>query len=175
MNCYSFNTFTITSEPYYDPILQQYKNILTTNVEPNGPLKQFVTYLRNTNRQQSYFNRQIQPYNNQQPYNINKFVLISLRGANIIEGNIIPRNIIPRNIIQRNLNRNYNQSINCGNFLMTPNEIPDLITFLQSNNYQIETQITNMMNQSEIKLYNQKLAFTVTYFGGNQPNICYIK
>ena len=150
MNCYSFNTFTITSEPYYDPILQQYKNILTTNVEPNGPLKQFVTYLRNTNRQQSYFNRQIQPYNNQQPYNINKLVLISLRGANLN-----PRNIIPRNIIPRNLNRNYNQSMNCGNFLMTPNEIPDLITFLQSN--------------------NQKLAFTVTYFGGNQPNICYIK
>jgi hypothetical protein len=169
MNGYSFNTFTITSEPYYDPILQQYKNILTTNVEPNGPLKQFVTYLRNNNRQQSYFNRQLQPYNNQQPYNINKIVLISLRGANIIAGNGL------RNVIPRNLYRNYNQTMNCGNFLMTPNEIPDLITFLQSNNYQIETQITNMMNQSEIKLYNQKLAFTVTYFGGNQPNICYIK
>jgi hypothetical protein len=140
---------------------QQYKNILTTNIEPKGPLKNFVTYLRN-NRQQTYFNRQSQLYNCQQPYNLNKLVLISLRGAN-------------NNIMPRNLNRYYNSGINCGNYLMTPDEIPDLITFLQSNNYQIETQITNMLNQSEIKFYNQKIAFTVTYFGSNQPNICYIK
>jgi hypothetical protein len=58
---------------------------------------------------------------------------------------------------------------------MTPDEIPGLISFLQSNGYQIETQITNMLNQSEIKLSNQRLAFTVTYYGANQPNIVYMR
>jgi hypothetical protein len=59
--------------------------------------------------------------------------------------------------------------------LMTPNEIPDLISFLQSNGYQFETQITNMLNQSEIKLTDKRLAFTVTYYGENQPNIIYMR
>jgi hypothetical protein len=58
---------------------------------------------------------------------------------------------------------------------MTPDEIPDLITFLIGNGYQIETQITNMLNQSEIKLSNKKLCFTVSYYGGSQPNITYMR
>ena len=64
---------------------------------------------------------------------------------------------------------------NSGYNLMTPDEIPDLITFLIGNGYQIETQITNMLNQSEIKLSNKKLAFTVTYYDITQPNITYIR
>ena len=59
--------------------------------------------------------------------------------------------------------------------LMTPNEIHDLITFLLSNGYQIETQLTNMLNQSEIKVIDKRLAFTVTYYGANQPNIMYMR
>jgi transketolase N-terminal domain/subunit len=53
--------------------------------------------------------------------------------------------------------------------------LADLITFLISNGYQIETQITNMLNQSDIKLSNRKLGFTVTYYGGSQPNITYMR
>lgn len=71
-----------------------------------------------------------------------------------------------------------NYSNNCnksGCNLMTPNEIPDLISFLLSNGYQIETQLTNMLNQSEIKLTDKRLAFTVTYYGANQPNIMYMR
>ena len=151
MNNYGFSTFTISSEPYYDPLQQQYKNILTINVEPKGPLKHFVTRL---------CNNRIPYFNNREPNPINNLVLISLR-----QGNILPIN----------RNRYHTPKVNCESYLMTPNEIPDLITFLQSNNYQIETQITNMLNQSEIKLYNQKLVFTATYFGANQPNICYMK
>lgn len=70
------------------------------------------------------------------------------------------------------INNNCNKS---GCNLMTPNEIPDIITFLQSNGYQIETQLTNMLNQSEIKLTDKRLAFTVTYYGANQPNIVYMR
>ena len=63
----------------------------------------------------------------------------------------------------------------CNNNLMTPNEMPDLITFLFSNGYQIETQLTNMLNQSEIRLPDRRLVFTVTYYGVNQPNIMYMR
>jgi hypothetical protein len=59
--------------------------------------------------------------------------------------------------------------------LMTPDEIPVLISFLTGNGYQIETQITNMLNQSDIKLSNKRLAFTATYYGTTQPNITYMR
>ena len=58
---------------------------------------------------------------------------------------------------------------------MTPNEIPDLYSFLTSNGYQIDTQLTNMMNNSEVKLTNSRIVCSATYFGNNQPNICYMK
>ena len=64
---------------------------------------------------------------------------------------------------------------NSGCDLMTPNEIPDLITFLIGNGYQIETQITNMLNQSELKQTFGKMGFTATYYGENQPNITYMR
>lgn len=57
--------------------------------------------------------------------------------------------------------------------LTSPNEIPDLVTFLLSNGYQIESQLTNMFNQSEVKLTNSRLCFMATYYGQNQPNITY--
>lgn len=94
----------------------------------------------------------LSPYNNQ-CYKICGFALQSLRGIN------------------------YRGSKNnsCCN-LMTPDEIPDLITFLTQHNYQIETQITNMLNQSEIKLSDKKIGFVVTYYEPNQqPNITYMR
>jgi hypothetical protein len=60
---------------------------------------------------------------------------------------------------------------------MTPNEIPDLITFLLANGYQLETQLTTMLNQSEVKIAgNKKIAFMVTYYeNAQQPNITYMR
>jgi hypothetical protein len=75
----------------------------------------------------------------------------------------------------QSLNSSCCNKYNSGCDLMTPDEIPDLISFLQANGYQIETQITNMLLQSEIKLSNKRLAFTVTYYGSNQPNIVYMR
>jgi hypothetical protein len=70
---------------------------------------------------------------------------------------------------------NYSGCNKSGCDLMSPNEIPDLVSFLLENGYQIETQLTNMLNQSEIKLTEKRLAFTVTYYGANQPNIMYMR
>jgi len=62
------------------------------------------------------------------------------------------------------------------NGLLTPNEIPDLYSFLTANGYQIETQLTNMMNQSQVKLTpGKQIVCSATYYGSNQPNIVYTK
>ena len=60
--------------------------------------------------------------------------------------------------------------------LMTPNELPNLISFLLSNGYQIETQISNMLNNSPVKqnLYNT-FVLSATYFPNQQPNINYMR
>jgi hypothetical protein len=72
------------------------------------------------------------------------------------------------------LNNNYNNKNN--NWLMTPNNIPDLYSYLTANGYQIDTQLTNMMNQSQVKLTpGKQIVCLATYFGDKQPNIVYMK
>lgn len=140
-------TFTITSQPFYDQYNQCYKNILMVNVEPQGPLRRLV---RRTKLPK------LSPYQREGPCNpIPKcgLAIMSLRSGEFTQ---------------------FHRQI-CDYSYMTPNEIPDLITFLIGNGYQIETQITNMLNQSDIKLSNKKLAFTVTYYGASQPNITYMR
>lgn len=61
------------------------------------------------------------------------------------------------------------------NNLMTPDELPDLYSYLASNGYQIETQLTNLMNQSEVKLTDRRIVCAATYYGNNQPGIVYMK
>jgi hypothetical protein len=130
-------TFTITSQPFYEQYNQCYKNILTINTEPQGPLKQYVRKINFP---------PLSPFQR--------------------EG---PCNPIPRcGLAIYNLNH-----FSCN--IMTPNEIPELISFLQQNGYCIETQLTNMLNQSNIKLSNKSLVFNVTYYGENQPNFVYIR
>jgi hypothetical protein len=71
---------------------------------------------------------------------------------------------------------NNNQNYNLKNGLMTPNDIPDLYSFLTANGYQIDTQLTNMMNQSQVKLTpGKQIVCLATYFGDKQPNIVYMK
>lgn len=143
-------TFTITSQPYYDQYNQCYKNIMMINTEPLGPLGRFVRRLKLP---------KLSPFQREGPCN-------PIQQCGLAIQNI-------------NLNNQYSTGCcmknNSGCNLMTPNEIPDLISFLQANGYQIETQITNMLNQSEIKLSDKRLAFTATYYGATQPNIMYIR
>jgi len=140
-------TFTITSQPFYDQYNQCYKNILMVNAEPCGPIRRIVRRIK-----------------------LPKLSTFQREG---------PCNPIPKcGLALQSLNL-YGSfgccKLNSGCNLMTPDEIPDLITFLIGNGYQIETQITNMLNQSELKLSNKKIAFTVTYYDTNQPNITYMR
>ena len=76
-------------------------------------------------------------------------------------------------LVLTNFLNNQNQN---KNWLMTPNDIPDLYSFLTANGYQIDTQLTNMMNQSQVKLTpGKQIVCLATYFGDKQPNIVYMK
>jgi len=142
----NYNTFSISSQPFYDQYNQSYKNILAVNIEPPGPLKNLVRRIQPTKL--SPFQRE--DYGN--TTRCNNLYIQSLNGK------------VP--IYYRNNN-------SCG--LMTPDEIPDLISFLQANGYQIETQLTNILLGNNIRQTNNNLAFTVTYYNDNQPNIVYMK
>lgn len=136
------NTFTITSIPYYDSCSQCYLNILSINVEPQGPLKKFVRRINFP---------KLSPYKTDSPCN-------PINNCGLVLTNLM-----------------INDYTNCSNGLLTPNNIPELINFLLSNGYQIETQITNMLQNSQVKFSNNKLVLTATYYGTNQPNITYMR
>lgn len=51
----------------------------------------------------------------------------------------------------------------CG--LMSDDEIPDLFSFLLSNGYKIDTSLTKMMNQSQVKINDNKILCFITYSG----------
>ncbi len=144
-NNIGFKTFTITSQPFYDEYNKCYKNIMMVNVEPRGPIRRLVRRI--------------------------KLPRLSPFSTREVACNPIPQcGLALQSLIGKVC---YKKNSGCE--LMSPDEIPDLITFLIGNGYQIETQITNMLNQSEIKLSNKKLCFTVSYYGGSQPNITYMR
>jgi hypothetical protein len=134
------NTFSLYSQPYYDPYLQCYKNIITLNTIPNGPLRQLTRQIK--------LNR-LSPFQVEGPCNPIQKCALAL------------------------VNLKYSNEKN--NNLMTPDEIPNLFTFLTKNGYQIETQLTIMMNQCEVKTNNNRLICNVTYYGNTQPNITYMR
>jgi hypothetical protein len=50
----------------------------------------------------------------------------------------------------------------CGRF-MSPNNIPDLFSFLTMNGYKIDTSITKMMNSGDVRLDNQNIICFFSY------------
>jgi hypothetical protein len=123
---------------------------MMVNIEPRGPLR---TLVRRTKLPR------LSPFQREGPCNPIQQCGLALRSLHGLDFNYV----------------NQYTGTRSGCDLMSPDEIPDLITFLIGNGYQIETQITNMLNQSEIKLSNKKLGFTVTYYEGMPPNITYMR
>jgi hypothetical protein len=58
---------------------------------------------------------------------------------------------------------------------MTQEQIYELTSFLLSNGYQIENQITNTLNNSQIKNSRNKPLYVVTYYGNNPPQMVYMR
>ena len=137
-------TFTISYQPYYDQLNKCYRNIITVNGMPMGPIKQLV--------------RRIQfP-------KLSEFQVES-HCVSIPKCGLVLKSI---SILSCCKNKE-------GYNLMNPDEIPDLTSFLLNNGYQIETQITNMLNNGNIKVSNKTNIFTVTYYGKNQPSVTYMR
>ena len=58
---------------------------------------------------------------------------------------------------------------------MTSEQMYGLTEFLLSNGYQIENQLTNTLNNSQIKIQRNKPLYVVTYYGNNPPQMVYMR
>ena len=146
-------TFTIISQPYYDQYCKQYQNILMVNVVPDGPLGHLIRRI-----QLPRLYREGSNYN-------------GVDGCGLAITNVFLNSNTFSNSFSNNSNSKFGK-----NGLLTPNEIPDLYSFLTANGYQIDTQLTNMMNQSAVKLTpGKQIVCSATYFGDKQPSIVYMK
>jgi hypothetical protein len=134
----TYKTVTLFSQPYLDTYNQCYKNIVTINLLPQGPLINFVRRI------------QFPPLStfkipNGNGINCNKskqcgLALLSLDNFNTI----------------------------CNTNLMVTDEVPTLLSFLLSNGYSIDTSITKMLNDSDLQFETNtgnKIIAIITYNG----------
>jgi hypothetical protein len=99
---------------------------------------------------------------------------------NIIRINMIPEG--PLHFFVRrikipvlNVNKNYSdntcflvlQSFLNNNRYMTPDDIPNLFSYLINNNYEINTSLTNMLNKGDVRLNNQNIICFFSYKSKN--------
>ena len=130
--------YTLTTEPFYDTYSQCYKNVIIINMLPNGPLRALVRRIQMNNK----------------------------LGPNRSMSNCDPVRKCQLALIGGGLGAGCGGGGGggkCGNW-MTPNEIPDLFSFLTRTGYTIDTSITNMMSFGDVKLdHNRKILCFITY------------
>ena len=135
-NTLASKTVSLFSQPYLDKYNKCYKNIVVVNLPPQGPLGNLVTKV-NFPILSEY--KQPGPCN---PLKQCGLALTSLNGYCSV-----------------GCNKN-------GNNLMVVDEVPDLISFLVSNGYTVDTSITKMFNDSDIRFdtnTGNKLICFITY------------
>ena len=134
---HSSKTVSLFSRPYLDTYNQCYKNIVTINLLPQGPLAKFVR--RTQLPVLSEF---------KQPGPCNRLEKCCLALTSI--------------------NNDYDCCNKNGSNLMVVDEVPNLISFLLTNGYTVDTSITKMFNQSDIRFQTDnenKLICFITYNG----------
>lgn len=131
-------TVSLFSQPYLDTYNQCYKNIVVLNLPPQGPLGELVRRINFPPL--SEFTQIGGPCNHVKQCG---YALLSLGCCNSGCG------------------KN-------GNDLMVVDEVPDLISYLVTNGYTVDTSITKMFNTSEVRFHTNtgnKLICFVTYNG----------
>ena len=127
-------TVTLFSQPFLDTYNQCYKNIVTINLIPQGPLAQFVRKV------------QFPPLSQfEQPGPCSRINNCGLALTSL------------NNICNKG----------CSGFMIV-DEVPNLLSFLLSNGYSVNTSITKMLNTSDIRFETEnanKLICVVTYNG----------
>lgn len=135
----SSKTVSLFSQPYLDTYNKCYKNIVVVNLMPQGPLAELVNFVNFPPLSEF---KQPGPCN---PMKQCGLALMSLGGC----------------------------SMGCssgkfGSDLMVVDEVPNLISYLVSNGYSIDTSVTKMFNNSDIRFdtnTGNKLICFVTYNG----------
>jgi hypothetical protein len=133
-------TISLFSQPYLDTYNQCYKNIVVVNLKPQGPLGDFVRFVRFPPLSEF---KQPGPCS---PLKDCGYAIMSLDGCNAGCGS----------------------SKTGGNGLMVVDEVPNLISYLVSNGYSVDTSITKMFNDSDISFdtnTGNKLICFITYNG----------
>ena len=137
-NMMSAKTVSLFSQPYLDKLNQCYKNIVVVNLPPQGPLSNLV---KKVNFPPLSEFKQSTPCSTLKQCGL---ALLSLNGYCSI-----------------GCNKN-------GDNLMVIDEVPDLISYLVSNGYTVDTSITKMFNDSDIRFdtnTGNKLICFITYNG----------
>lgn len=133
----SANTFVLYSMPYLDTYSQCYKNIVTVNLIPRGPLERFVHRVKLP---------KLSPFK-EPSYCCERVTCCLAIGKTVF-------------------NRVYCGNNHINN-LMSVDEIPNLFSFLLDNGYKIDTSLTKMMNSSgDIRFHTDnanKIICFVTY------------
>ena len=133
-------TISLFSQPYLDTYNQCYKNIVVVNLKPQGPLGDFVRFVKFPPLSEF---KQPGPCS---PLKDCGYAIMSLDECNAGCGS----------------------SKNAGSDLMVVDEVPNLISYLVSNNYSVDTSITKMFNTSDIRFdtnTGNKLICFITYNG----------
>ena len=159
-------TYMISSQVYRDTCNQYdqcYKNIITINLIPKGPLTHFVRRIQMPYLSPFQYGNNCSSGNGgNRGLGMNNcaLALISLRnsfcnGVGVGGGGV------------GGVGGGGDGGLPVGNKysgeLMCDDEIPDLFSFLLSNGYKIDTSLTKMMNTSEVRLNNSKIIAFITY------------
>jgi hypothetical protein len=135
--------FTAYLEPILDSYSQTYINVITLSGMPEGPLGQMVK-------------------------------LVSLRKLSPFID--IPSNTTFRNslgfgctyVLMKYPKQNFGSTIKCADAYMTADDIPAFFSYLRSHHYQIDTDLTKMMNKSRAQMGG----ISETRYSGDRKMIC---
>jgi len=136
----SAKTVSLFSQPYLDTYNQCYKNIVVVNLKPQGPLGELTRFVKFPPLSEF---KQPGPCS---PIKDCGFAIMTLDGCST----------------------GCSASKTGGSDLMVVDEVPNLISYLVSNGYTVDTSITKMFNQSDIRFdtnTGNKLICFITYNG----------
>jgi hypothetical protein len=130
-------TFTLSVLPHYDSCAQQYLNVISPNVLPQGPLRERTRRLRPA----------YAPGRSRLAYDVADCCRLAIVGDGWGCGVSAGR---------------------CkgdGSRWLTPDDVPDLLTYLLSQGYHVDTRITEMLSAIEVRPSVGKLLFVCTWPG----------
>ncbi len=116
-------TYSLSSQVFYDSIKGCYRKVITTNIEPTGPLK---NYIKRT------YAPKLSPFKEQNiccPKTRCLYIILSITNSHEY---------------------------------MCIDEIPDLFSYLLANGYTIDSNLTKIMQDSNVKMDNDLICF-ITY------------